>query len=278
MNDKLTTTDVDTERPVIKLDGRELKSPSATDSRISLLLWGASGCGKSTLAATAPGGKLWILLDPDGTNSLIGRDDILVCDLSGERQQIVTKFMSDDPLGIERMLKDNPWIETVVFDSVTAFGILATENAVSVVKSASLTNPGLKGYGHRNAIVLRACISLMRLTKRLNKHIIIIGHEDSASVNEDGVVQFITIALGGKISNSLGMQLSEIWWQSDTGKERRIAVRNIRQRQPMKSRLFDSTKGEFVWRFDANTWKGEGIETWVNQWKANNGKKIPLPV
>jgi hypothetical protein len=262
----------------LKIDGRELHRPSVADTRLSILLWGASGCGKTTLASTAPGGKLWLLFDPDGSNSLVGRSDVLVCDLSGERQQIVVKFKSDDPLFIERMLKDNPWIETVVFDSVTAFSILATENAVSVVKSATMENPGLKGYGHRNAVVLRACISLMRLTKRLNKHIVIIAHEDSPSVDDEGVVQFITVALGGKMTNSLGMQLSEIWWMNDTGKERRIAVRNVRQRQPMKTRMFESKLGEFTWKYDASTWEGEGIDTWFTRWKTNNGRKISLPV
>lgn len=267
----------ETEHALVKLDGRELHAPLAGDARLSILLWGASGCGKTTLAATAPGGKLWLLFDPDGTISLSGRTDILVCDLSGEKHQITIKFKADDPLLIERMLRDNPWIDTVVFDSVTSYGILATENAVSVVKSATLENPGLKGYGHRNALVLRACISLMRLTKRLNKHIIIIAHEDTPSVNEEGIIQFITLALGGKMTNSLGMQLSEIWWMQDTGKERRIAVRNVRQRQPMKTRMFDSSRGEFTWNFDANTWKGEGIATWFERWKANNGRKIALP-
>jgi hypothetical protein len=261
----------------IKIDGRELTRPSTDDSRISLLLWGASGCGKTTLASTAPGGKLWLLFDPDGANSLVGRNDVLVCDLSGDKHQIVVKFNSDDPLFIERMLKDNPWIETVVFDSVTAFSVLATENAVSLVKSATIQNPGLKGYGHRNAVVLRACVSLMRLTKRLGKHIIVIAHEDSPSVDDEGVVQFITVALGGKMTNTLGMQLSEIWWMSDTGKERRIAVRNVRQRQPMKTRMFDNRLGEFTWKFDANKWEGDGISTWFDRWKSVNGRKIPLP-
>lgn len=266
----------DAQSPII-IDGRTLRTPGDVDARISLLLWGASGCGKTTLAATAPGGKLWLLFDPDGTNSIPGRNDVLVCDLSGERNTIVVKFKSDDPLFIEKILRDNPWIETVVFDSVTSFSILCTENAVAVVKSATIENPGLKGFGHRNAIVLRACVSLMRLTKRMNKHIIIIAHEDTPTVNDEGVVMHITLALGGKMTNSLGMQLSEIWWMSDTGKERRIAVRNVRQRQPMKTRMFDGTRGEFVWKFDANKWEGEGISTWHDRWRANSGRKIQLP-
>jgi hypothetical protein len=79
------------------------------------------------------------------------------------------------------------------------------------------------------------------------------------------------------MTNSLGMQLSEIWWMQDTGKERRIAVRNVRQRQPMKTRMFDNRLGEFTWKYDAAKWEGEGIDTWFDRWKNNNGRKIPLP-
>ncbi len=78
--------------------------------------------------------------------------------------------------------------------------------------------------------------------------------------------------------NQVGLQISEIWWLSDTGKEHRIAVRPTRQRQPMKSRMFDaSTVSEFVWRFNPNEWKGNGIKEWFKTWEENGGRKISLP-
>jgi phage nucleotide-binding protein len=262
---------------MIIINGREASIPSTTSARISLLLWGAAGCGKTTLAATAPGKKLWLLFDPDGANSLIGRDDVHVVDLSGEKHIIVTQMMQENPLRLEQILTENPDITTVVFDSLTAYSILATENAISGVKSATTANPGLKGYGHRNAVVLRSVVSLMRLTKRMNKHIILIAHEDSPTVNDDGHVIHISVALGGKMTSSIGMQLSEIWWLNDTGKQHRIAIRNVRQRMPMKSRMFDLREGEFTWNYDPNTFTGDGIDTWFAKWQANEGKKIPTP-
>ncbi len=263
----------------IQLGSRILAPPGIDDARIAMLLWGNAGCGKTTLAATAPGTKLWLLFDPDGASSLIGRPDVLVLDLSGESHFIVEKMKDDNPFGLERILKENPQIETVVFDSATAFATLATENAVAHVKSATIENPGLKGYGHRNAVVLRAFTSVNRLTKRLGKHFICISHEDTADKNEDGSINFVTLALGGKMVNQIGASISEVWWMADTGKERRLAVRPIRSRTPMKTRLFDlmSGSGEFVWRFNATTWEGDGIGTWFQQWKANEGRKIALP-
>lgn len=261
----------------LMLGQRELTAPSAVDARMSVLLWGMAGCGKTTLAATAPGEKLWILFDPDGANALIGRDDIHILDLSGEKHAITERFKADDPFGIEKLLKDRPQIMTVVFDSVTTFSILATENAVAAIKSATIENPGMKGYGHRSALVLRACVSLLRLTKRMNKHMILIAHEDTPTTNEAGDVMFITTSLSSKMSNNIGIQLSEIWWMNDTGKERRIAVRPVRSHTPMKTRMWDARAGEFVWKYDAIKWEGDGIAQWFNAWQQGGGHKLPLP-
>lgn len=268
----------DEQEPQLILGNRAVQTTSPDNSRISLLLWGMAGCGKTTLAATAPGKKLWILFDPDGTLVLQGRKDVLVLDLSGEKHSIIERFKLDDPFNMERMLIDHPEIETVVVDSVTSLTLLATENAVHHVKSATIENPGVKGYGHRSALVLRACVSLMRLTKRLNRNIILIAHEDTPTTNDDGVVMYISVSLSPKMTNNVGMQLSEIWWMSDTGKERRIAVRPVRSRTPMKSRMWDvSGSGEFIWRYDAAKWEGPGISDWFEMWKNNGGKKLPLP-
>lgn len=263
----------------IKLGNMELKKPADADKRISMVLWGPAGTGKTTLAATAPGKKMWILFDPDGDKSLINRDDVYTLDLSGERNSITGRFMDDDPMGIERMLKEHPEIETVVFDSVTSYAVLCTENAVAEVKSATMENPGLKGFGHRNSRVLRAVTSVMRLTKRQNRHFILIGHEDTPEKREDGSIVHITMALGGKMTNQIGLTLSEIWNMTMTDKgERRIAIRPCRMRQPMKSRMFRSDKEpEFVWKFNADTLEGEGIEDWFRRWEASEGKKIDLP-
>lgn len=262
----------------IQLGTRTLTDVSSVSLRIALLLWGDAGCGKTTLASTAPGKKLWVLFDADGVLSLAGRDDVVVLDLSGEKHTVVDQLKRDDPFGLEKTLKEHPEIETVVIDSLTALAVLATENAVASVTSATNENPGLKGYGHRNAVTLRVVTSFMRLTKRLDRHIILISHEDTATVDDKGVVQFISLALGGKQVNQIALALSEVWWMQDTGKERRIAVRPCRTRKPMKTRMFDAgTVPEFTWRYNIEDWKGDGIDTWFEAWKKAGGHKISLP-
>jgi len=74
------------------------------------------------------------------------------------------------------------------------------------------------------------------------------------------------------------VKLSEIWNMTDTGRERRIAVRNCRARKPMKSRMFiTSEESEFIWHYDADKQEGEGIAQWYERWSQNGGKKIDLP-
>lgn len=262
----------------IQLGNRTIGPVNTDDAAIALLLWGDAGCGKTTLASTAPGKKLWILFDRDGALSLAGRDDVVVLDLSGEKHSVVASLKNDNVMGLEKVLTDHPEIETVVLDSLTALAVLATENAVAEVNSATNENPGLKGYGHRNAVVLRIFTALMRLTKRLNRHIVFIAHEDTPEKDEKGVVQFITLALGGKQTNQISLALNEVWWMRDTGKERWIAVRPCRTRKPMKSRMFDgATTPEFQFRYDADKRSGDGIEQWFKAWKKGGCRKLALP-
>jgi hypothetical protein len=80
----------------IKIGKTEITTPSTSPKRISMLLWGPSGGGKTTLAATAPGTKLWISFDPDGTDVLSYRDDVIVMDLASSPDNIVMGFRKSD--------------------------------------------------------------------------------------------------------------------------------------------------------------------------------------
>lgn len=264
----------------IQLGNRILKSPGAEDLRIAQLIWGDAGCGKTTLAATAPGHKLWLLFDPDGDQSIVGRPDVLVLDLSAEKHYIVEKFKDDNPFGMEKMLNEHPEIETVVFDSATSYAYLGLQNAVANTPNAKLERPGIPGYSYRNAVALRCATSLMSLTKRLNRHIIFITHEGTPNTDDDGKVLSIGMALSEGVGAQLGLRLNEVWHMRDDGKpnQRTISVRPCRLRKPMKTRMWKAdTTPEFVWKFDPNEWKGDGIATWFEAWKAGGGRKLALP-
>jgi hypothetical protein len=262
----------------VTLGGMPLREPSAANMRLAMLLWGDAGCGKTTLAATAPGVKLFVLLDPDGTMSIANRSDVRVLDLSNEpAARVIEKFRAPDPFGIEAYLKQHPEVETVVWDSVTAYAYMALQEAVTKNKSSSMEQPGMHGYQWRNASVIRATSALLAMTGRLNRNVIFTTHEAAPDRDEAGNLVSITMALSESTANQVGLRINEIWHMSDDGKKHVIAVRPCRQRKPMKTRLWNATKPEFEWRYDAVAQQGDGIAEWLATWRQAGGNKIPLP-
>lgn len=260
--------------------GIQVQSAETKDRRISALIWGPAGSGKTTLAATAPGRKLWVNFDPDGTDSIAYRDDILIADLSNQKYTITDKFKSDDGLGIGKLLADpDAGIDTVVVDSLTAYSQLAVESGIANTKGATLERPSPGAYGARNALTLRLVTGILRLTALHKKHVIFTTHEDSAVTDENGNTLYITMMLGGKLPDQAALQISEVWYMNDTGKERRIATRPVRGRKPMKSRMFDNTTTpEFVWQYDINKPDPKyEMATWFKEWEAGGCKKIAVP-
>lgn len=259
--------------------GVPITAPSAADMMLNMLVWGDSGAGKTTLAATAPGHKLFVLLDPGGDLSLADRNDVSVLNLASEPStKMMTQFRAADPYGLGKLLASRPDIETVVIDSMTALAYAALQNAVSVNPRSSIEQPGIHGYGYRNASVLAATVAMMRLCQLHKRHLILITHEDSGDRNDEGVIQSVTMSLSAGVANQVGLRFNEVWWLSDSGTERRIAIRPCRLRKPMKTRLFVSDKPEFVWHYNPDTGVGEGISDWYHAWQAGKGKKLPLPV
>ena len=270
--------------PEITLGGVEIVTPKARVRRFSGLIWGSSGSGKTTLAATAPGKKLWINFDPDGTDAIAYRDDIHVMDFANEPNRSVEKFKEDDPLRLVQFLTDNRDIETVVFDSLTSFGDKALQHGVLKAnttkkgKYATLEDPGYSGYGNKNTWT-RLCVkNLLKSTGQVGRNIIFIAHEDKPLTNANGEVLYISIMLGSSLNEQIPIDLSEIWHLEDTGRIRRIAMRNCRNWKPLKSRMFiTSGEPEFEWNYNSDTDEGEGIEDWYKRWIKNDGKKISLP-
>jgi hypothetical protein len=202
----------------------------------------------------------------------------MVLDLSGEKyMQVVEKFRSEDPCGIEKLLREHPEYETVVWDSVTAYSYMALQEAVAKNNRSSMEQPGMHGYTWRNASVLRAATALMTITKRLNRNVIFVTHEAAPDRNEQGAITSVSMALSEGTANQVGLRLNEVWWMNDSGTQRTIAVRPCRLHKPMKSRMWDAQTPEFVWKYDARDQKGDGIAQWFDAWRKGGGKKLPLP-
>ena len=266
----------------LELAGLPVLAPEQRRQRLSMLLWGSSGCGKTTLAATAPGKKLWLNFDPDGTEALLGRKDILVVDFSTQPNAVVTKFREENPIRIEKFIEDHD-IDTVVFDSLTSYGEKALHHGVKVAqgtpkgRSATLEDPGYSGYGNKSTWTRLAVRNLLQSTGKLNKHCIFIAHEDKPTTNDDGVVMYISIMLGSSLNEQIPISVSEVWHLTDNGKRRMVAIRNCRSYKPMRTRMFKSSQGpEFELKYNAETGEGDGIATWYDLWAAT-GDKIDIP-
>jgi phage nucleotide-binding protein len=250
-------------------------APAQRLQRISLLLWGKAGTGKSTLAASAPGKKLVLNFDPDGDASLTGRDDVIVFDFSRETISGIERITLDDPLGIRAFLRANPEFDTVIVDSITKLNDMILELAVSKIKEASIENPTMRGYQMRSAWIARFMTKMLRVTGELGKNFIVIGHEEE-NKNDEGALIDIQIMLGGKLNAKMPIEFSESWALTDTGKERRIAIRPCRGRVGLKSRMFRvDGNPEFNWlpihRHDA-------LSLWLDTWRKSDYKAMSLPI
>lgn len=268
----------------VSINGMSLQSNTddGKERVLSFCIWGSSGCGKTTLAATAPGNKLWLSFDDKAVAGLSHRlgKDIFSFDMSQMSDDIAFK-LRDDQQPIYRDIKNaisELSINVVVIDSITSYGDKALAYGVKDAKT-KLEEPGFKGFGRKNTYTREFVRSMQRVCSQLNVHLIIIAHEDTPKTDDQGAVQFVTIMLGSNLSEQVPLNLSEVWWMYEDNKhKRKIAIRPVRWRKPMKTRIFmTSGQPEFIWDYDADTEKGEGIADWLSRWKQEGYRKIKLP-
>ena len=260
--------------------GIKITAPSVEGAQLNMLLWGDSGSGKTTLAATAPGKKLYLMFDPGGELSLTSRHDVDVLNLSAQTAAtVIAQFKGADPYGLGKVLGEHPEYATVVVDSMTSLAYLALQEAVRNAGGTkiSMEQPGMQGYGYRNALLLRITVVIMTMCAKHKRHLVLITHEGRPDRNQEGIVTSVTMALSEGVSNQVGLRFNEVWHLEDTGTERRIAIRPCRLRQPMKTRLFAATGPEFVWHYNPDSQVGDGIADWYHAWQQGNGVRLPLP-
>lgn len=253
-----------------------IEKPADVLSRLSMVLWGDSGAGKTTLAATAPGRKLFLMLDPDGDMSIRNMPDWERINLSKENPiDIVKEGIKPDPYTLYNILPD---FDTLIVDSLTKFSEHALQYAVRVAAKSSIEQPGLNGYGLRNICVSSLISNVLRITGALNKHVIFITHEKDADRNADGAIVSVSMLLGGQLPNIASKDISEVWNIRDHASKRFIAIRPERFRGPMKSRMFDMTSNtNFEWKYNSNTLKGQTITDWWTSFTGNGHHKLALP-
>jgi len=257
-------------------------APDPSNIQFVGLIWGPAGDGKTTLASTAPGNKLFLMLDPNGEMSLAGREDCrhIYQLYSVNPITVCGELKKDDPYGLSKYVKDHD-IETVVLDSATMLSNIALYEAVQ--KNATgrnaitLEQPSMAGYAYRNAVVQRVANNLLRLCARLHVNLIFTTHEGAPQYADNGQIESITMILSENLANQMGLRFNEVWHLRENGNSKTISVKPHTKMKPMKTRMFLADRPQFTWHFDANTLIGEGISDWWIAWKQSGGNKIKLP-
>lgn len=264
----------------------EISSGDAVSRRMTILIWGPAGDGKTTWAATAPGKKFWLSFGDNEHQSVLGRKDVEVMHLyKKDFDEVLKHGRSDSPFNLDKILYEDQSIETVVLDSVTALTDMALRQAVKMGLGGgkglhpTMEHPGIGAYGGRNAITLDVLQKIMRITAKHDVHFIMTAHEADPEKDDKGIVQYITIMLGGKLVNNVTWRLSEIWYLSQDSFGRQLAVRPTRKHRPMKSRMFTGVgEPEFILAYDSNKPdKGQmTIASFYEKWVSKDAK-LPIP-
>lgn len=264
----------------------EVTSHDTVSRRMTILMWGPAGDGKTTWAATAPGKKLWLSFGDNEHQSVVERKDVKVMPLyKYSIDEVLKHGRSSNPFGLDNVLHDDKDIETVVCDSVTALTDMALRKAVDMRLGMgkgfvpSMEHPGMSAYGGRNAITLEVLTNLLRVTAKHDVHLIMTAHEADPEKDAEGIVQYITIMLGGKLVNNVTWRLSEIWYLSQDGRGRQLAVRPTRKHRPMKSRMFTGIgEPEFILNYDSSKPdKGQMTITSLYEKWVSGTTKLPIP-
>lgn len=261
----------------------EVQQKADLPTRISGILWGKTGCGKTTFLSSMPGKKLYIMIDPDGKDSIPPNTDYAVLDLSMLNDGETVRALKDKVPSMIRDLKDDT--ASVIVDSLTVYAERGLNHAIQQNVGAgkdfkpSIEAPGQTAYGARRQYIVHATSNILRATALRGMHCFFTTH-DTEITNTKGEVINHTMMLGGKANNDVGLKISECWWLREHDGKRFIAVRNCRSREPIKSRMFASPKEpEFELKFNPSLGVDQphSIATWYKQWIDGNRQKLPLP-
>jgi hypothetical protein len=261
-----------------------IEKSSERKSRMSGVLWGKAKCGKSTFLTSLPGKKLFVMIDPDGDQSLPDREDIFILNMYEHDDATIMRFLRDK---LPTMLRKNEdGFSSVVIDSLSTLATIALNEAIrtgvgeSNKFKPSLDAPGLTAYGSRTNNIIDIVNKNLRATASVGQHCWFTSHEDEPKTNDKGEFLYITMTQSGKAINGIGLNVSEIWHMTFHDKKWRIAVAPCRGKEPMGSRIFDVTGSpEFALKFDISKGADQphSLSTWYDQWVKGGRQKLPLP-
>lgn len=261
----------------------EIQQPDELPPRLTGVLWGKTGCGKTTFLSSLPQPILFVMLDPDGKESIPPECEHYIIDLSSLSDgETVRAIKNTVPAMIERI--DKP-TASVVVDSLTILAERGLNYAIEQNVGAgkefkpTIEAPGQTAYGARRQYIIHAVSNILKATAKRGFHCFFTTHDTEVTDDAGKIINY-TMMLGGKANNDVGLKISECWWMREHDGKWFIATRNCRSREPIKSRIFDSKKApEFELKFDPNLGSDQphAIAVWHKLWMGGGKKKLPLP-
>lgn len=268
------------DQPTFTIGGVASAPPRA--ERLSLLLWGQAGVGKTTLASTLPGRVALLNFDPDGPASIPDATNVQVFDFSGEDNRLVIQHLKsvNEPFGVTDDALD--YFDSFIVDSLTSIEERTLAHGIKEIKGATLERPSPGAYQARNNVLVTGIRNLLAVTGKHKKHVCFIAHEDRPTMLDEEHPSSISVALGGKNPQNVASKINECWCMFEDGKNRKmVLVRKGRNREPLKSRMFDTMNGyEWEWKWDTRDRDAKGnmwLRDLFDTWKSQDFKKMELP-
>jgi hypothetical protein len=215
-----------------------------------MILWGIPKSGKTTLAASAPGRKWDISLDPEGYIPILSRGDVEVWDYSDRTPAELIKELTDGDLRKRILEADIQSGDTVLFDSITQLqnaGLrVAVDKGVGSGKafSPTLEEPGQTAYGARTQYLISTMNTIIQATRKKNAHVIFMAHEGTPERNKEGSILYYAPFMSDNAINQASGAVSEIWRVTENDNARTVQIRSSTMYRPCGTRMFKTNEAK----------------------------------
>lgn len=262
----------------------EVQPSSERQSRSTGILWGLTKCGKTTFLTSLPGKKLFVMIDPDGDESIPDRSDVSVLKVYQHPDDVIIRYMTTN---LAALIKKGEY-DSVIIDSFSTLGQVALNetirNEVGASKKEgfkpSLDAPGLSAYGSRTSHLVNIANKALRATAAVGAHCWFTSHQDEPKTDIRGNPLYTTMTMSGKSINGIGLNVSEIWHMRFHDGKWFISIAPNRGKEPMGSRMFTILGStEFQLKFDPSLGPDQphSIARWFEMWIDSGRQKLSLP-
>jgi hypothetical protein len=223
-----------------------------------MIMWGIPKSGKTTYAASAPGKKWDINLDPEGYLSISHVENKEVWDYSDHSPAELVNVLTSGALAKRIIDSDAQPGDTFLFDSITQLQQAGLLEAVRKQVGAgnkgfqpTIEEPGQTAYGARTQYLITTMGNILRATRKKDCHCIFLAHEGTPEKNTKGEILYYAPFMSDNAINQASGAVSEIWRITENDNARTIQVRSSSMYRPCGTRMFRTNESrDFKLHYD----------------------------